>query len=106
MRDRSLTAAAAASAAMTAITATDRNSLSAVPKVWIAHSFTGPGVTLMTAVPTAVRASAAGEKKAAVSSTTPRATAAAATPAPIRKPVVVWAMPPTYRWVDTLFVTL
>ena len=92
MRERSQIAATAASTPITAITATDRNSLSAVPKVWIAHSLTGPGVRLMTAVPTAVRASAAGEKKAAVSWTTPRATAAAATPAPIRRPIVDRAM--------------
>ena len=106
MRDRSQIAATAASTAITAITATERNNLSAVPKVRIAHSFTGPGVALMTAVPTAVRASAAGEKKAALSWTTPRATAAAATPAPMRRPVEVWAIRPTYRWVDTLSVTV
>ncbi len=39
--------------------------MSAVPNVWIAHSLTGPGVRLITAVPTAVRASAAGEKNTA-----------------------------------------
>ena len=60
--------------------------MSAVPNVWMAHSLAGPGVRFTTAVPTAVRTSAAGEKKEASNCATPKPTAAAATPAPIRKP--------------------
>ena len=67
--------------AITTSTSTDSTSLSAVPKVWIAHSLTGPGVRSMTADPMAVRASAAGPTNAASSCVTPSATAAAATPA-------------------------
>ena len=67
--------------AMTASTSTDSTSLSAIAKVWIAHSLTGPGVTSMTTEPTAVRASASGPNATATSWVTPRATAAAATPA-------------------------
>ena len=96
MRERSQRAAKAASAATTATTITDRNSLSAVPKVWIAHSLAGPGVRLITAVPTEVRTSAAGEKKDASNCATPKPTAAAATPAPIRNPVEFPAMGKTY----------
>ena len=76
-------------ATITTITITARNNLSDVPKVWIAHSLTGPGVRLMTAVPTDVRASAAGEKNAATNSVTPKETAAAAKPAPMREAVEV-----------------
>ena len=83
-RDRSQMAVTAASTPMTRSTITDRNNLSEVPKVWIAHSLAGPGVRLITAVPTAVRESAAGEKNAASNWATPSATATAATPAPIR----------------------
>ena len=72
---------------MTTTTMIVRNVLSLVPKVWIAHSLTGPGVRLITEVPTAVRASAAGEKNAAINCVTPRATAADAMPAPIREPI-------------------
>jgi hypothetical protein len=53
----------------------------------MAHSFTGPGVKSMTAEPTAVRESAWGPTKAATSCVTPRATAAAATPAAARIPL-------------------
>ena len=96
IRERSQRAAPAAKAAITATTITDRNSLSEVPKVWIAHSLTGPGVRLITAVPTEVRTSAAGEKKEASNCATPKPTAAAATPAPIRKPVEFPDMGKTY----------
>ena len=97
MRERSHRAVNAATAAITTSTITERNNLSAVPKVWIAHSLTGPGVRFTTAVPTEVRTSAAGEKKVARSCATPTPTAAAATPAPMRSPVEVSAMRKTYR---------
>ena len=71
----------AATAAITASTSTDSTSLSAMPKVWMAHSLTGPGVRSMTVDPTAVRASDSGPTKAASSWVTPSATAAAAIPA-------------------------
>ena len=74
-------AVSAAMRAITASTSTDNTSLSAVPKVWITNSLTGPGVRSMTADPTAVRESAPGPTNAARSWVTPRATAAAATPA-------------------------
>ena len=86
--------ATAAMTAMTASTSTDSTSLSAMPKVWIAHSLTGPGVTSMTTEPTAVRASASGPNATATSWVTPRATAAAATPANAFVPRVV--MRPRY----------
>ena len=97
MRERSHRAVNAATAAITTSTITERNNLSEVPKVWIAHSLTGPGVRFTTAVPTEVRTSAAGEKKVARSCATPTPTAAAATPAPMRSPVEVSAMRKTYR---------
>ena len=77
---------------MTTSTITERNNLSEVAKVWIAHSLTGPGVRFTTAVPTDVRTSAAGEKKVARSCATPRPTAAADMPAPARDPVDASAM--------------
>ena len=52
----------AATAAITATTRIDNTSLSAVAKVWIAHSLTGPGVRSMTADPTALRASDSGPR--------------------------------------------
>ena len=79
-------AAIAAIAAITASTSTDRTSLSAMPKIWIAHSLTGPGVRSMTADPTAVRASACGPNGTATNCVTPSATAAAAMPHRARVP--------------------
>ncbi len=67
--------------AITASTSTESTSLSAVPKVVIAHSFTGPGVRSMTADPTAVRESAPWPTKADSNWVIPSATAAAAMPA-------------------------
>lgn len=74
----------APTAAMVAITTSTRTvsiGLSAVPNVLMAHSRTGPGVRSMTTDPTAVRASDTGPKNTASNPVTPRATAAAATPA-------------------------
>ena len=71
-------ALSAASAAMTTSTITERNNLSAVPNVWIAHSLTGPGVRLMTAVPTADAHIGGGRENRASNWATPTATAAAA----------------------------
>ncbi len=59
-RRRSSEPATAAMTAMTASTSTDSASLSAVPNVVIAHSFTGPGVRSMTDDPIAVRESDCG----------------------------------------------
>ena len=59
--------------AMARITATVRNSLSLVAKVWMAHSLTGPGVRSMTTDPTAVRESACGPRGIARSAATPSA---------------------------------
>ena len=97
IRARSQIAATAMSALMTTTTMTVRNVLSLVPKVWMAHSLTGPGVRLITEVPTAVRASAAGENTTAASCVTPRATAAAARPADIRAPMWVCDISTNYR---------
>jgi hypothetical protein len=91
-------AVTAAIAAITATTITDRNSLSAVPKVWMAHSLIGPGVRSMTADPTALRASASGPRNTASSWVTPSATAAAATPAIALAPRAV--MRPSYPRAD------
>ena len=104
-RVRSHCPAMAATTAMTTSTMTVRNSLSLVPKVWIAHSLTGPGVRSMTEEPIALRASAVGPNGTATSAPTPTAIAAAAIPgrAPGRVGVsasrgdsTVWAMPPRY----------
>ncbi len=86
----------AAMAAITASTSTDSTSLSAMPKIWIAHSLTGPGVRSMTADPTAVRASACGPNAPASSWVTPSATAAAAMPHSARLPRAGSAMMPRY----------
>ncbi len=83
-RRRSSSPATAASTAMMSSTITVRNNLSAVPKVWIAHSFTGPGVRSMTVDPMAFRASADAPRGAATSALRPRVTAAAAIPLRIR----------------------
>ena len=80
-RDLSRVAATAATVMTASTTITDRKSLSAVPKVWMAHSFTGPGVRSMTTAPTAARASLAAETSADTNWVTPRATTAPATPA-------------------------
>src|SRR5262249_41986252 len=95
LRRVSYPAASAAMAATTATTITDRNSLSEVPNVWIAHSLTGPGVRSMIADPTAFRASAAGPNGTATSCATPRPTAAAAMPTSVRGADP--DMPPRYR---------
>ena len=89
----------------TASTITDRKSLSAVPKVWMAHSFTEPGVRSMIAAPTAALASLAGETRAETSWVTPKATTAPAapaeaTPAAIRVPGGESAMEPRYLRAD------
>src|SRR6478609_6140369 len=76
-----------ATAAMTASTRIDSASLSAVPNVVIAHSFTGPGVRSMTDDPTAVRESDCGPTNAATSWVMPSDTAAAAMPAIARDPL-------------------
>ncbi|SHW75060.1 Uncharacterised protein [Mycobacteroides abscessus subsp. abscessus] len=82
--------------AMTTSTDTVRNSLSLVPKVWIAHSLTGPGVRSMTTDPTAVRESACGPSGIASSAAAPSATAAAARPASERCGSSRCATPPQY----------
>ncbi len=80
-RRLSIEPATAAMIAITASTSTESTSLSAVPKVVIAHSLTGPGVRSMTADPTAVRESALWPTKADSNWVIPSATAAAAMPA-------------------------
>ena len=77
-------AVTAATSAITPSTTMVRKSLSAVPKVWIVHSLTGPGERSMIVEPIAVRASACGPNATARSWVTPSATAAAAMPASIR----------------------
>jgi hypothetical protein len=94
-RGVSHSAVIAAITAMMPNTSTDSTSLSAKPKVWIAHSLTGPGVRSMTADPTAVRASASGPNATARSCVTPTATAAAAMPAIALAPRAV--MTQSYR---------
>ena len=91
-------AVTAATAAITATTSTDNTSLSAVAKVWMAHSLTGPGVRSMTADPTALRASDSGPTKTASNWVTPSATAAAAMPAIALAPRAV--MRPSYPCAD------
>ena len=80
MRDRSHCEATAATVPITISTIADKNNLSAVPNVWMAHSLTGPGVRSITDEPTAVRASALEPNGTATRALTPRAIAAAARP--------------------------
>ena len=96
----------AATAPITMSTIAERNNLSAVPNIWMAHSLNGPGVRSITAEPTAVRASALDPNGTATRALTPSAIAAPATPdsgelrdVPVAAGVLaVTAIPPRYRF--------